>query len=137
VAEVVDLVDEPDRVNLRVVAGRPLRVRLPLLLPDGSPVEAQDVDAIRAHVRPAVGSEQILHRFTTDDGSAQIVGTGTDAAAVRLVADAAETSTWQDLWPGRAPETVVWWDLEVTDTGAERHQVTTPGTITLIHQVTR
>ncbi len=133
---VIEVVDEPDRVDLRIVAGRPLRVRLPLFLGD-TPVEAQDVAAVRAQVRPSIGSELIVHRFTTDDGSAEIVGTGTAAAAVRLIADATETATWQELWPGRAPETYAWWDLEVTDTGGERHQVSTPGRITLIHQVTR
>jgi hypothetical protein len=133
----VSLTDVPDRVDLRVLAGRPFSVLLSLALgPGGEPVPFADLADARAHVRGDVGSEVIVYSFTTGDGTVALVDDDGDAA-VRLVADAAATTQWQHLWPGRAPETVVWWDLEITDAAGERHQVTSPGTITLVHQVTR
>lgn len=131
----VSLVDVPDRVDLRVLAGRPFSALFTIQL-DGAPVAYSSLADARAHVRADVGSELVVFTFATDDGTAVLVNSGGNAA-VRLVADSAQTTEWQELWPGRAPETVVWWDLEITDTGGERHQITSPGTITLVHQVTR
>jgi hypothetical protein len=136
----VTVVDVPERVDLRVLAGRPFSALLSIVTGSAStpvPVEAGDIASVRAHVRAGIDSELVVHVFTTDDGSAAVVGTGSDAASVRLSATSDETTEWQALWPGTAPETVVWWDLEIADTGGERHQVTSPGTITLVHQVTR
>ena len=136
---VVSVADVPDRVNLRVLAGRPFRALFTVVTGDPTPVavEAGDVASVRAQVRADIGSELIVYTFSSGDGTAALVGTGTDPAQVRLLATAEQTDQWQYLWPGEAPETVVWWDLEITDTGGERHQVTSPGTITLVHQVTR
>lgn len=133
---ILTVTDQPDRIDVVILAGRPFSMLVPLLIGTDE-VEAGDVASVRAQVRDAIGSEQVVHLFTTDDASAEIVGTGSDPASVRLRATSDETTEWQALWPGSAPQTVVWWDLEVTDTGGERHQASSPGTITLVHQVTR
>jgi hypothetical protein len=129
------LVDVPDRVDLRVLAGRPFSVLFPVQL-DGAPVAFASLYDARAQVRADIGSELVVFTFSTEDGTAVLVNSGGNAA-VRLLADAEQTSEWQELWPGSAPETVMWWDLEITDSGLEHHQITSPGTITLVHQVTR
>lgn len=136
----VTVTDVPDRVDFRVLAGRPFSALLSVVFGPAetpTPVEAGDIGSVRAQVRADVGSELIVFTFSDVDGTATVVGTGSSPASVRLAVDAATTDEWQYLWPGSAPETVVWWDLEITDTGGERHQVTSPGTITLVHQVTR
>ncbi len=127
----------PDRVNLTVLAGSPFTLTVPVLDGAGDAVAAADIASARAHVRAKVDSDQVLHIFSTENDPADAEITGTSEAAVVLTATAEVTSLWQDTWTGSAPSTTVWWDLEVTDGDGETHQITTPGTIVLVHQVTR
>jgi hypothetical protein len=123
-----------DRIDIRVLAGVPFRFTLPVLDENGGPVPAVDMSAARVHVRAAIDDSIILHTFSTEDGEpdAEI-----DDGAVILTAVSEVTSSWQENWPGRAPETYAWWDLEVTDSDGEPRQITTPGMFTVVHQVTR
>jgi hypothetical protein len=132
----VELGDPVDRIDVRQLAGRPLGFRVPVLQADGTAMESGDVVSARAQVRPQIGSAEILYTFDTTDEGAELVDIA-GACWVRLTATSERTTEWQLLWPGRAPETVVWWDLEITDGDGETHQITEPGKITLIHQVTR
>jgi len=126
----------PTRIDVTVLAGEPFELAVPVLDGAGDPVAAGGIASARAQVRPDVASGQVLHLFSTaDPATAEI--TGTTAASVVLTASSDETSLWQEDWPGCAPRTVVWWDLEVTDADGVAHQITSPGTITLVHQVTR
>jgi hypothetical protein len=127
----------PSRIDLTVLAGNPMTLTVPVLDGAGSAVAAASLSSARAHVRPRTDSDQILHVFSTDNDPADAEITGTTAASVVLTATSEVTSLWQVTWTGVAPQTVVWWDLEVTDTDDIPHQITIPGTITLIHQVTR
>lgn len=129
-----ELVDLPDRLNFTILAGRPFRMSIPVYDPDGDLVAAVDMTSARAHVRQAIGDASPLHIFSTDDAEpdAEIVD-----GAVVLTATSEQTSLWQENWPGTPPETVAWWDLEVTDGDGTPRQINTPGTITLVHQVTR
>lgn len=130
----VELGELPDRIDVEVLAGEAFTLTVPVLDGDGTAVAAASLSAARAQVRLSIDSNQVLHTFATtdDDPDAEITDDG-----VVLTATAAVTSLWQAVWPGIAPATVVWWDLEVTDTGGESHQITRPGTLTLYHQVTR
>lgn len=120
----------PNRVDLTVLAGEALELSVPILDGAGAPVPAADLASARAQVRKSIDDPTVLHTFT---GSI----TGTTAAVVVLSATSAVTSGWQSDWPGTSPRTVMWWDLEVTDSGGTAHQVTVPGTVTLVWQVTR
>lgn len=127
----------PDRIDLTLLAGEPMTLTVPVLNGAGAAVAAANLASARAHVRPKVDSDQVLHVFATDNAPADAEITGTTAASIVLTATSEVTSLWQVTWTGVAPQTVVWWDLEVTDTDDIPHQITVPGTITLIHQVTR
>lgn len=130
----VELGSLPDRIDVEVLAGEPFTLTVPVLDADGGAVEAAGLSAARAHVRPSIDSNQVLHIFATtdDDPDAAITDDG-----VVLTATSATTSLWQQVWPGVAPVTTVWWDLEVTGADSVVHQVTLPGQIRLYHQVTR
>jgi hypothetical protein len=130
----ISLVDLPDRIDAKILAGRPFRMRVPIYDPDGDLVAAVDMSVARAQVRQAIGDPSPLHIFSSEDAEpdALIVD-----GAVILVATSETTSSWQENWPGSAPETVAWWDLEVTDADGTPRQVNVPGTITVVHQVTR
>jgi hypothetical protein len=127
----------PDRVDLRVLAGSPFSVALAVLQADGEAMAASSITSARAHVRASVGGQDILHIFSTEDDPADASIGGGATGAVTLTATSETTSLWQAQWPGQAPETVVWWDLEITDGDDETHQITAPGTLTLVWQVTR
>lgn len=127
----------PDRINLTVLAGNAFELTVPVLDGAGAPVAAASLDSARAHVRPKLDSSQILHIFSTDDDPPDAEITGTTSASIVLTASAEVTSLWQVNWGGSSGLAVVWWDLEVTDADGETHQITSPGTITLVHQVTR
>lgn len=128
----------PDRIDVLHLAGKPFELDVPVLDSATPPVAVPfaGVASARAHVRPSVDSDQILYVFSTDDVGLEIVDDGGDAV-LRLSATSEITSDWQVVWPGASGQAVVWWDLEITDDSDETHQVTSPGTITLIHQVTR
>ncbi len=132
----VELIDRPDRIDLTILAGRPFGFRVPVLQADGTGMDFADVASARAQVRQSVGDDQVLYTFATGEEGAELVDVG-GLATVRLFADSERTTEWQLLWPGKAPETVVWWDLEITDADDQPHQITEPGKITLVHQVTR
>lgn len=127
----------PDRWNITHLAGQRFEVTIPVLDGAPAPVDASDLLRGRVHVRPFVDAENVLHVFDTesDPPNAEIVG-GASAALV-ITATADETSAWTLLWPGSNGQAVVWWDVEVVDTTGEPHQLTRPGTITLVHEVTR
>lgn len=126
----------PDRVDVEVLAGRPFSLALSILDAGGA-VAAADIASARAHVRTDVDGRDILHIFSTEDDPADAAISGGASGVVTLTATSETTSLWQEQWPGTAPETVAWWDLEITDDVGEVHQVTRPGTFTLIWQVTR
>lgn len=128
----VELRQELPRFDVTCYAGRPLEITLDLLDGAGDPLSALAVVDARAHIRQEVDSPTVLHAFVLDDGI-----TVTDGELV-LTATAADTTGWADLWPGARPGlTVAWWDVEFTDDGGETWQLTAPGTMTVIHQVTR
>jgi hypothetical protein len=130
----VELGDLPDRIDVKVLAGEPFELTVPVLDQTSTPVPMVNLTSARAQVRPSIDSNQVLHLFSTEDDEpdAEITDDG-----VVLTASSGTTALWQQVWPGIAPTTVVWWDLEVTDAGGVVHQVTMPGLITLYHQVTR
>lgn len=130
----VELSNLPDRIDVEVLAGEPFSLTVAVLDGTGAQLAAADLTSARAQVRPSVDSNQVLHLFSTldDDPDAAITDDG-----IVLTATSDVTTLWQAVWPGTAPATVVWWDLEVTAADDVVHQVTRPGTITLYHQVTR
>lgn len=127
----------PNRVDLTVLAGQPFELSLPVLDGAGDPVPAASLASARAQVRETVADDTVLHTWSTEDDPATAEITGTSAGAVLLTATGDVTAAWQDDWPGCAPRSVAWWDLEVVDTDGITHPITVPGTITLVHQVTR
>jgi hypothetical protein len=140
---VVESEDVPPRHDVRVMAGRPFSYRLPVRDADG-PAAAAVVASARAQVRAAVGDRDVLHSFGTDEDPADIEIDDTDPDAVVLVITATSETTglWASEWPGprtgtSPPESVAWWDVEVTDADDVTTQITSPGTITVVHQVTR
>lgn len=122
------------RYDVRCIAGRPLELTVPVLQGGGSPMPAAQIDAARAHVRLAVDDPTVLHGFGSDDEPADIAIS--DGQLV-LTATSETTSLWGQLWPGVAPETVAWWDVEITDGDGETWQITEPGQFVVVHQVTR
>lgn len=130
----LEVSDLPDRIDVTVLAGRRFTLTVPVLYGNFTPVPAVNISGARAHVRPAIDDPVILHVFSTDDEDpdAEVTDDG-----VVLTATAETTSSWAVNWPGRAPETVAWWDLEVTDVDGEPRQILIPGTITVVHEVTR
>jgi hypothetical protein len=128
----------PDRWNITHLSGQRFEVTIPVLDGAASPVVLADLTSGRVHVRPSVDSDQILHEFNTEADPANAVLDEVAGSAVLIIsATSAETTEWVTLWPGNAGQAVVWWDVEVTDTTGEPHQLMRPGTITLVHEVTR
>lgn len=127
----------PDRWDIEHLAGEPFEVAVPVLDGTGAAVLAADLTRARVHVRGAVDSDQILTVFDTAADPPNAVISGGAAAVVTISATSAETSDWAVIWPGANGASVVWWDVEVVDTTDEPHQLMRPGTITLIHEVTR
>jgi hypothetical protein len=134
VSTTYDVEDVPDRINVRVLAGRPFELTIPIRYANGVPVPAVNMSGARAHIRAAIDDPQVYHVFSTADEEpdAEITDDG-----VILTAPPAVTSLWAEQWPGRAPETTMWWDLEVTDVDGTPRQVNTPGTFIVVHEVTR
>lgn len=125
----------PTRIDIQLLAGERLEVNVPVLDGNGAAVAAASLLSARAQVRQRVGSGTVLYTFTTADSTtAQI--TGTSAAVVKLLATPTVTAGWRTSWPGDPPRSLVWWNLEVTDSSSVAHQITSPGTITLFHQIT-
>lgn len=127
----------PTRIDVELLAGERLELNIPILN-NGVAVTAASLSAARAQVRQRVGSGTVLYTFTTTDATTATI-TGGSAAVVNLLATPAVTAAWRTSWPvlsGEPLRSLVWWNLEVTDSSAVAHQVTSPGTMTLFHQVT-
>ncbi len=130
--------DLPDRWNITHLAGERFEMRVPVLGATNAAVDPDVIESARIHVRPSVNHEQILTVFSTDEDPPNIAVENDDGAAILLVtATADETSEWQTIWPTGQDSSTVWWDVEVTDTDGVTHQLTRPGTFTLVYQVTR
>jgi len=128
----------PDRWNITHLSGQRFEVTIPILDGAAAPVALADLTRGRVHVRPSVDAENVLHEFDTEaDPPNAVLGEVAGAAVLIISATSAETTDWVALWPGNAGQAVVWWDVEVTDNTGEPHQLTRPGTITLVHEVTR
>lgn len=128
----------PDRIDIVHLAGAGFELNVPVLEADNTAMAYSAVAAARAQVRATIDGDEVLFVFATTNSppDALIINSG-GAAVVRLEASSETTSEWQTLWPGSAGQARVWWDLEITDTEGHPHQITQPGLITLIHQVTR
>lgn len=131
----VTLTQDLPRFDVECYAGRPLEITISLLDGSGDPLDALAVASARAHVRLEPDSEAVLHEWSTEEDPPDIVVS--DGELV-LTATAETTSGWAELWPHSRPGiTTAWWDVEITDGEGETWQVTAPGTLTVIHQVTR
>jgi hypothetical protein len=122
------------RIDARVYAGRPMALRVNLVDGAGAPLSAASIVSARAQVRQSIDDPSTLHTF---DSAADPVSIVISTGYVTLSATSDETTEWANLWPGSAPETFTWWDLEITDDDGEDWQMTAPGLLTLVHQVTR
>jgi hypothetical protein len=122
------------RLDVLIYAGRKMDLRVNLATGDGGPLPASSVVSARAHLRPPIDSPAVLHSFDTEADPVSIVASD---GYVTLTATSDETTEWANLWPGVAPETFAWWDLEITDEDDVAWQMTAPGLFTLVHQVTR
>lgn len=130
----IDLVQTLPRYDVRCYAGRPLTITVPVLDADDDPVLPEGMVSARAQIRATIGSEQVLHTFGTADDPADLAIT---VDGLVLTATSETTSSWSQLWPGRAPETVAWWDVEVTLIDGAPWQITEAGRFVVVHQVTR
>jgi hypothetical protein len=131
---VVELSQALPQFNVRCYAGRPLTITIPLEQGDGTDMPASAITRARAQVRDGIDSNQVLHSFDTDDDPIDAVVTD---GQITFTATSLVTTSWGDLWPGRAPITTAWWDIEITDEDGETWQMSEPGLFEVIHQVTR
>lgn len=129
-----DLAQSLPVVNVTCYAGRPLEITIPVLDGNGAALDSDGMLSARAHVRATIDDATVLHSFGSDESPADI--TIADGL-LTITADSTTTSDWALLWPGAAPQTVAYWDVEITDMDGETWQITAPGTFTVIHQVTR
>jgi hypothetical protein len=120
------------RADVRIRSGRPMTLRVNLQTGAGGPLPAAGVTSARAEVRAEIDGDTVWHTFSTEDGTVAI----TDGIAT-LSATSEETTEWGNLWPGSAPETIMWWDLEITDDDDVPWQMTAPSLFIVAHQVTR
>jgi len=125
---------ELPRIDVRTYAGRPLSLRVNLADGAGAPLGAASITSARAQVRQNIDDPSTLHTFDSDGDPITVT---ISEGYVTLVATSDETTEWANLWPGAAPETYAWWDLEITDEDGADWQMTAPGLFTLVHQVTR
>jgi hypothetical protein len=130
----IELAQSLPRFDVRCYAGRPLTIRVPVLDGNGDLVEVGVITSARAQVRAGIDSDQVLHTFGIDDDPPDLAIV--DGWLV-LTATSAVTTSWALLWPGRAPATTAWWDIEVTDVEDEPWQISEPGEFVVVHQVTR
>lgn len=131
---VVELAQALPRFDVTCYAGRPFSVTISTVQGDGSPLPAGAVTSARAQIRPTVDSDQVLHSFdTADDPVDAVVADG----ELTFTATSEVTTSWGEVFPGRAPASVCWWDIEITDADDVVWQMSEPGTFTVIHQVTR
>ncbi len=131
---VVKLAQALPRFDVTCYAGRPLTIVVPLLQADGSDMPESTVDSARAHVRATVDDDQILHSFdSADDPVDAVIADG----QVTFTATSEVTTSWGQMFPGRAPASVCWWDIEITDSDDVVWQMSEPGLFTVVHQVTR
>jgi hypothetical protein len=126
--------DVADRIDVRCMAGRPFALFVPVNYGTGDPVPAVNMSSARAHIRAAIDDPQEFHVFSTDGVEPDAV---LSDGGVTFTAPPETTSLWATEWPGRAPETTMWWDVEVTDVDGTPRQITIPGTFTVVHEVTR
>lgn len=124
------------RVNVRCFAGRKFEATVSVLQGDGSAMPAAGIASARAQVRQTVDDPTVWHQFDSDSDPATI---GIEDGLLTITADSATTSDWAEFWPAvvAGAETVMWWDVEITDSDGEPWQITAPGTFTVVHQVTR
>lgn len=122
------------RLDVKIYAGRAMTLRVALADGAGAPLDSGTVVSARAQVRQEVDSPSVLVEFSTEADPPTIAITDGEA---ELTATSAETDGWGLLWPGKAPETYGWWDLEITDDDGESWQMTAPSLFTVVHQVTR
>lgn len=128
----------PDRLDVVHLAGQQFELTLPILGSAGGGLDFSAVASARAQVRPSVDSDQILFTFSSESDPVTITITDVGGDAVlEFDVDSAVTDDWQVTWPGSAGRATVWWDVEIVDAEDVARQVTSPGTITLMHQVTR
>lgn len=125
----------PPKIDVEILAGATFVVDVPILGGDGTPLPADDVLSARAQVRPSVDSDELLHEFSEGAGLERLDDGGD--AVLRLTVDEATSNFWEATWPGRSDRVVAVWDLEIIRADGLRHQITQPGTITLIRQITR
>lgn len=130
----ITVTDLPDRIDVKILAGRPFELLVPVTYANGNPVPAVNISSARAHIRAATDDPQVYHVFSTTDEEPDAV---VSDDGVTLTASPETTSLWAAEWPGRAPETTMWWDIEVTDADGTPRQITTPGTFIVVHEVTR
>jgi hypothetical protein len=129
-----ELAQELPRIDVRCYAGRPLEIVVPVLDGAGLALDSDGMPTARAHVRASVGDPTVLHSFGSEEDPADIsIADG----ELTITATSDITTDWALLWPGAAPETVAWWDVEITDIDGATWQITAPGTFTVVHQVTR
>jgi len=131
---VVSLAQALPRFDVTCYAGRPFSVSISTVQGDGSPLPAAAVASARAHIRPQIDSDQVLHSFDTADDPVDAVVTD---GFLTFTATSEVTTGWGELFPGRAPASVCWWDIEITDADGEPWQMSEAGTFTVVHQVTR
>lgn len=129
-----DLTQSLPVINVTCYAGRPLEITIPVLDGAGAALDSDGMPSARAHVRTAIDDATVLHSFGSDESPADIAIADGE---LTITADSTTTSDWALLWPGVAPQTVAYWDVEITDMDGETWQITAPGTFTVIHQVTR
>lgn len=114
----------PGRLNLRVVAGEPFELTVPILDGTGTLVSGADSPAWQseAMIRTEFDSETALYEFTTS----------ITAGNVLIQATAEHTAGWQDDWANfRNP-----WDLMVIDDDDEVHYICA-GIVSLYTTITR
>lgn len=105
------------RIDLEFIPGDPIDLLVPVLDDNDDPVTiTEDVAPLwsaRSVVRRHWAATRVLHEWSTQDGSAEVVP-GTPGQ-VRLLASSAVTAAWQTGWP----ELAAHWDLEVVPPGVE------------------
>ena len=114
----------PGRLNLRVVAGEPVDVRVPILDGNGATVLTATGPewTIAAQVRTTFDAATALYTFTTS----------LSVGIARIQADGDDTADWLANWTDlRYP-----WDLVITDPAGDNHVICS-GWVTVYPTVTR
>jgi hypothetical protein len=123
----------PDRINVTVLAGKPFELTIAVTDNDG-PLDGDDIASARAQVRQQIDGQEVWHTFSSENDPADIA---ISDDGLTITATSEQTDDWQKLWPGTAPETVMYWDVEIVDADDIPRQITLPGRFVVVHQVTR